>query len=192
MSRLYTEMDFRNEAANAQRMQLLLSESEHGRSASVFIPQPMLQFTTRCGTLSQKHRAVTPPTQFARHRRKAAEVASHYPYVVGVVASIHRETVDELLASMRRRILVMEWVTGVKLTTLPQAELRALVAAGQQSFLTQLLEVCAHDDVLSSCKSPCTTAMLRHKLSLTTGTQQRVSDDRSVALHQSCTFHYAL
>ena len=37
----------------------------------------------------------------------------------------------------------MEWVTGVKLTTLPPAELRALVAAGQQSFLTQLLEACA-------------------------------------------------
>ena len=45
--RLYTEMDFRNEAANAQRMQLLLSQSEHGRSASVFIPQPVLEHTTR-------------------------------------------------------------------------------------------------------------------------------------------------
>jgi predicted unusual protein kinase regulating ubiquinone biosynthesis (AarF/ABC1/UbiB family) len=45
--RLYTEMDFRNEAANAQRMQQLLSESEHGRSASVLIPQPVLQHTTR-------------------------------------------------------------------------------------------------------------------------------------------------
>ncbi len=54
MHRLYTEMDFRNEAANAQRMQLLLSESEHGRSASVFIPQPMLQHTTRCGTWPQR------------------------------------------------------------------------------------------------------------------------------------------
>ena len=36
----------------------------------------------------------------------------------------------------------MDWVTGVKLTTLPPPELRALVAEGQRSFLTQLLEVC--------------------------------------------------
>ena len=35
----------------------------------------------------------------------------------------------------------MEWVTGVKLTQLPPPELRRLVAAGQATFLTQLLEV---------------------------------------------------
>ncbi len=61
--------------------------------------------------------------------------------------------VKYLLPCVCRRILVMEWVTGVKLTTLPQAELRALVAAGQQSFLTQLLEVCAHEAVPSSAQS---------------------------------------
>ena len=55
--RLYTEMDFRNEAANAQRMQHLLSESEHGRSASVFIPQPVLEHTTRCGVWPPSDRA---------------------------------------------------------------------------------------------------------------------------------------
>ena len=35
----------------------------------------------------------------------------------------------------------MEWVTGVKLTTLPPAEVRELVRVGQEAFLTQLLDV---------------------------------------------------
>ncbi len=40
-----------------------------------------------------------------------------------------------------RRVLVMDWVTGVKLTGLPPEEIRRLVATGQEAFLTQLLEV---------------------------------------------------
>ncbi|DBB04853.1 TPA: hypothetical protein ACH3X3_010141 [Trebouxia sp. C0006] len=40
-----------------------------------------------------------------------------------------------------RRVLVMDWVTGVKLTGLPPEEIRCLVATGQEAFLTQLLEV---------------------------------------------------
>jgi predicted unusual protein kinase regulating ubiquinone biosynthesis (AarF/ABC1/UbiB family) len=35
----------------------------------------------------------------------------------------------------------MEWVTGVKLTTLPSDEVRSLVGVGQEAFLVQLLEV---------------------------------------------------
>jgi len=35
----------------------------------------------------------------------------------------------------------MEWIPGVKLTTLGAPELNALVAVGQEAFLTQLLEV---------------------------------------------------
>jgi predicted unusual protein kinase regulating ubiquinone biosynthesis (AarF/ABC1/UbiB family) len=35
----------------------------------------------------------------------------------------------------------MEWVTGVKLTTLPPDEIRTLVGVGQEAFLVQLLEV---------------------------------------------------
>ena len=35
----------------------------------------------------------------------------------------------------------MDWVTGVKLTGLAPEEIRRLVAAGQEAFLTQLLEV---------------------------------------------------
>lgn len=40
-----------------------------------------------------------------------------------------------------RRVLTMEWVTGVKLTTLSPPEIRALVKVGQEAFLTQLLEI---------------------------------------------------
>lgn len=35
----------------------------------------------------------------------------------------------------------MEWITGVKLTTLPPNEVRSLVKIGQEAFLTQLLEI---------------------------------------------------
>jgi aarF domain-containing kinase len=40
-----------------------------------------------------------------------------------------------------RRVLTMEWVPGVKLTTLPQEEVRSLVKIGQEAFLIQLLEI---------------------------------------------------
>lgn len=43
-----------------------------------------------------------------------------------------------------RRVLVMEWVTGVKLTTLAPGEIRALIKVGQEAFLTQLLEIGEH------------------------------------------------
>lgn len=45
------------------------------------------------------------------------------------------------LALTTRRVLVMEWVTGVKLASLPAAEIRALVKVGQEAFLTQLLDI---------------------------------------------------
>ena len=40
-----------------------------------------------------------------------------------------------------RRVMVMEWITGVKLTTLPAAEIQRLAAVGQEAFLVQLLDV---------------------------------------------------
>lgn len=40
-----------------------------------------------------------------------------------------------------RRVMTMEWITGVKLTTLPPDEIRDLVGVGQEAFLVQLLEV---------------------------------------------------
>lgn len=43
---LYTELDFRNEALNAQRMRQLLDESEF-KSADVIIPSPYMEYTTR-------------------------------------------------------------------------------------------------------------------------------------------------
>ncbi len=41
----------------------------------------------------------------------------------------------------RRRVHTMEWITGVKLTTLPPEEIRSFVKVGQEAFLTQLLEI---------------------------------------------------
>lgn len=40
-----------------------------------------------------------------------------------------------------RRVMTMEWINGVKLTTLPAEEIRSLVKVGQQAFLIQLLEI---------------------------------------------------
>ncbi|KAL4853737.1 hypothetical protein ACK3TF_005338 [Chlorella vulgaris] len=83
---LYTEMDFRNEALNAQLMASLLASSDVSAAREVVIPQPLLEHTTR-------------------------------------------------------RVMVMEWLTGVKLTTLQPEEVRGLVKIGQEAFLTQLLDV---------------------------------------------------
>jgi predicted unusual protein kinase regulating ubiquinone biosynthesis (AarF/ABC1/UbiB family) len=44
---LYTEMDFRNEALNALRMQQLLEASEFVDSQAVIIPKPFMGLTTR-------------------------------------------------------------------------------------------------------------------------------------------------
>ena len=48
---------------------------------------------------------------------------------------------DPLMALTSRRVLTMEWVTGVKLTQLPPQEVRDLVKVGQEAFLVQLLEI---------------------------------------------------
>mmetsp|Transcript_6338 Transcript_6338/g.15184 ORF Transcript_6338/g.15184 Transcript_6338/m.15184 type:complete len:662 (+) Transcript_6338:167-2152(+) len=40
-----------------------------------------------------------------------------------------------------RRVHTMEWIQGVKLTTLPPEEIRSFVKVGQEAFLTQLLEI---------------------------------------------------
>mmetsp|Transcript_75071 Transcript_75071/g.244069 ORF Transcript_75071/g.244069 Transcript_75071/m.244069 type:complete len:601 (+) Transcript_75071:828-2630(+) len=84
---LYTELDFRNEALNALKMQKLMKERAAPEVADrLVIPSPLLELTTR-------------------------------------------------------RVMVSEWVNGVRLSTLPQAEIRDLIAIGQEVFLTQLLEL---------------------------------------------------
>ena len=40
-----------------------------------------------------------------------------------------------------RRVLTMDWVGGVKLTSLPPEEVQELIKVGQEAFLTQLLVV---------------------------------------------------
>ena len=46
-----------------------------------------------------------------------------------------------LLHLTTRRVLTMDWLTGVKLTTLDPAEVRELVKVGQEAFLIQLLDI---------------------------------------------------
>lgn len=48
---------------------------------------------------------------------------------------------EPLIDYTTRRVLTMQWITGVKLTTLSPEEVRGLVKVGQESFLTQLLEI---------------------------------------------------
>ena len=40
-----------------------------------------------------------------------------------------------------RRVLVSEWIDGIKLSECSQEELRSLIPDAQESFLTQLLQV---------------------------------------------------
>ena len=51
---LYTELDFRNEALNAQRMRELLDASDSGAGGRVAIPAPVMELTTRCGAFRLK------------------------------------------------------------------------------------------------------------------------------------------
>ena len=48
---LYTEMDFRNEALNMERMTMLMQQSEFG-SRDVVIPKPIMETTTRSAKLT--------------------------------------------------------------------------------------------------------------------------------------------
>lgn len=84
---LYTELDFRNEAFNALRMEELMKESLAPSALErLVIPKPLMDLTTR-------------------------------------------------------RVMLSQWVNGVKLSTLPPDEIRDLIATGQEVFLTQLLDV---------------------------------------------------
>jgi len=84
---LYTELDFRNEALNALRMEELLKESLGESSLEkIIIPTPLMSLTTR-------------------------------------------------------RVMLSEWVNGVKLSTLPKEEIKELISIGQEVFLTQLLDI---------------------------------------------------
>jgi aarF domain-containing kinase len=59
----------------------------------------------------------------------------------------HSDTLDSLIIPdplmhlTSRRVLTMEWVTGVKLTQLPGQQIRDIVKVGQEAFLVQLLEI---------------------------------------------------
>eukprot|EP00933_Yihiella_yeosuensis_P047587 TRINITY_DN4343_c6_g1_i1.p1 TRINITY_DN4343_c6_g1~~TRINITY_DN4343_c6_g1_i1.p1 ORF type:complete len:874 (-),score=166.46 TRINITY_DN4343_c6_g1_i1:116-2737(-) len=84
---LYTELDFRNEAFNALKMEELIRENcSEETSRNIIIPTPLLKLTSR-------------------------------------------------------RVMISRWVNGVKLSSLPQHEIQAMIELGQEVFLTQLLDM---------------------------------------------------
>jgi hypothetical protein len=119
---LYTELDFRNEALNNERMQELLDTSEFAYGDKIVIPKPVMEMTSRCVVCLQCRGGAMRRTKCA-HRFCAAHSPTPSPPL------------------LRRRVLTMEWIEGVKLTTLTPEEIRDLVKVGQEAFLVQLLEV---------------------------------------------------
>ena len=119
---LYTELDFRNEALNNARMQELLDTSEFAYGDKIVIPKPVMEMTSRCVVCLQCRGGAMRRTKCA-HRFCAAHSPTPSPPL------------------LRRRVLTMEWIEGVKLTTLTPEEIRDLVKVGQEAFLVQLLEV---------------------------------------------------
>ena len=118
---LYTELDFRNEALNGMRMQELLDASEFSYAENIVIPKPLIEMTSMCSVVC-----------FAR----VARVARGFRFIA---RATRRPTQPP--SFLRRRVLTMEWIEGVKLTTLEPEEIRGLVKVGQEAFLVQLLEV---------------------------------------------------
>lgn len=115
---LYTEMDFRNEALNAQRMSELLA----GR----WVP-------------ARVH-ALDAVVSLTLLRILIVVSLPLFP-CSDCVASNQVIIPQPVLELTTRRVLTMEWITGVKLTSLQPEEVRALVKVGQESFLTQLLSI---------------------------------------------------
>ena len=60
----------------------------------------------------------------------------------GVCISLLRKILPQVYEELStRKLLVTEWIDGVKLSDVPKEELGELIAVGQESFLTQLLQV---------------------------------------------------
>ncbi len=71
----------------------------------------------------------------AENQRRSRDLIMNQEKVRGVYVP---EVYDELCT---RRVLVTEWIDGVKLSDCPQDEIRDLIGVGQESFLVQLLQV---------------------------------------------------
>ena len=129
---LYTELDFRNEALNNVRMRELIDASEFAYGDKIVIPVPLLDMTSRCvlmfcGVLLLRTRAECVACVLSLHLAQLL-TQCHSPHPIS----------DKFT---RRRVLTMQWIEGVKLTTLAPDEIRDLVKVGQEAFLVQLLEV---------------------------------------------------
>ena len=130
-------MDFRNEALNMARMQRLLEESEFSNK-DVIIPDPVMDLTSRRCCLLRKAWTHSP----------AAACTKACSYSAGQQLQPMLDMYSTCNCNMTIptstplcRVLTMQWVPGVKLTTLPPDEIKALAKIGQEAFLTQLLEI---------------------------------------------------
>jgi hypothetical protein len=150
---LYTEMDFRNEALNAQRMSQLLGARWAGAG--------LRAVGSGCGGVEpgglpaafhkQGPRQRGPSTPRAlppRDTLTPAPGTQHitlplppHPPVCSEFATAEVVIPQPLMHLTTRRVLTMDWLTGVELTTLEPAELRELVKVGQEAFLIQLLDI---------------------------------------------------
>lgn len=127
-------------------MRQLLDASDSGAGARVVIPAPVLELTTRCGGLALSASQGQPPAARAAKRPAAAPAPTRAPgpKLLRWLTPRAAHPNSPLLPtppSPLRRVLTMEWVSGVKLTTLPPEEIRSLVGVGQEAFLVQLLEI---------------------------------------------------
>jgi hypothetical protein len=113
-----------------------------GMGARVVIPAPLLGMTTRWVAPGGGRGAAVPAAAAAEAGARALEAPCP-----GWRRHTHRAALGAgpqppcLRSPIPRRVLTMEWVTGVKLTTLEPPEIRSLVGVGQEAFLVQLLEI---------------------------------------------------
>jgi len=156
---LYTELDFRNEALNNVRMQQLMSEATFVQSDGVVIPLPLMDMTSRCVMMMGEAASIFFSCFYMRASactaapflRTSRAWYANIPEMLAAQSATHTAPVLTRPLTLNnpqhtRRVLTMEWIEGVKLTTLAPDEIRDLVKVGQEAFLIQLLEVCGEEE----------------------------------------------
>jgi hypothetical protein len=121
--------DFRNEALNGQRMRELMAASEFG-AKDLVIPEPLLELTTRWAAAA----AAAPPTGAGTDRAPSAGTLCGGTLALQLGPCHSRQEggrpAHRPSSTARRRVLVMEWISGVKLTTLEAEEVGSDAQAG--------------------------------------------------------------
>jgi predicted unusual protein kinase regulating ubiquinone biosynthesis (AarF/ABC1/UbiB family) len=115
---LYTEMDFRNEALNASRMAALLAERCGKPRLGVPCSVPMLRRGCRSGARSSSHFSLSHVHPLLRRRPDCIRSRPCPHCRCSEFGATDLFIPQPLMELTTRRVLTMEWVTGVKLTTL--------------------------------------------------------------------------